>query len=62
MGDLGFGQKMGMMNDASLNLILDVLQSYNWRIGVYEQFPQLTVLRLESLILFLQYRTELGKK
>ncbi|KAL2044501.1 hypothetical protein N7G274_003206 [Stereocaulon virgatum] len=36
MGDYGFGQKMGMMKDASLTFILDVLQSYSWRMGVYE--------------------------
>ena len=50
------------MKDASLSFILDVLQSYSWRMGVYGQFPQLTVLRLESLTSFLPYRADLGKK
>ena len=62
MGDFGFGQKLRMLEDPSLGFVLDVLQSYSWRMGIYEQFPQLTVLQLESLTSILSYRTELGKK
>ena len=51
-----------MLEDPSLDFVLDVLQSYSWRMGIYEQFPQLTVLQLESLISMLSYRTELGKR
>ena len=62
MGDFGFGQNLRMLEDSSLGFVLDVLQSYSWRMGIYEQFPQLTVLRLESLTSILSYRTELGKR
>ena len=62
MGDFGFGQNLRMLEDPSLGFVLDVLQSYSWRMGVYEQFPQLTVLQLEPLTSMLSYRTELGKR
>lgn len=62
MGDFCFGQKIAMMKDQSLDFIFDVLGSYSWRMGVYEQFPQLTVLQLERLASLLLSGTELGKK
>lgn len=62
MGDFGFGQKLGLMKDPSLSFVLNVLQSYSWRMGIYEQFPQLTVLQLEYFTSLLSYRTEMGKK
>lgn len=62
MGDFCFGQKIAMMKDQSLDFIFDVLGSYSWRMGVYEQFPQLTVLQLERLASLFLSGTELGKK
>ncbi len=62
MGDFGFGQKLGLMKNPSLSFVLDVLQSYSWRMGIYEQFPQLTVLQLEYLTSLLSYRTEISKR
>lgn len=62
MGDFGFGQKLGMLSDPSLSFVLDTLQSYSWRMGIYDQYPQLTVLHLETLTSLLSYCTKLGKK
>ena len=62
MGDIGFGQKIGLMTNPTLTFILDVLRSYSWRMGVYEQFPELKMLQLETLTSWLQYGTELGKR
>ena len=62
MGDFGFGQKLGMLSDPGLSFVLEILQSYSWRMGIYDQYPQLTVLHLETLTSLLSYRTKLGKK
>ncbi|KAL9013516.1 MAG: hypothetical protein Q9173_001792 [Seirophora scorigena] len=62
MGDFGFGQKIGMMDDPSLGFILNILQKYSWRMGFYHQFPQLSSLNLESVTSFFLQRTEVGRK
>ena len=61
MGEFGFGQKIGMLTDLNLNFVLEVLRAYSWRMGVYEQYPQLNNLQLEALASLLQYGTELGR-
>lgn len=62
MDDFCFGQKKGMMKDQSLDYIFDVLGSYSWRMGVYEQFPQFPLLQLERLAPLFLSCTELGEK
>ena len=60
MGDFGFGQRLGMLGDPGLSFVLDTLQSYSWKIGIYVQYPQVIVLHLENLTSLLSYRTKLG--
>ena len=50
MLELGFGQKHDMMRDADAQFVIDILQNYNWRMGVCFQFPLLAKLHVESIV------------
>ena len=51
-----------MLSDPGLSFVLETLQSHSWRMATYDQHPQLTALRLETLTSLLSSHTKLGKK
>ncbi|KAI9874884.1 MAG: hypothetical protein M1830_009181 [Pleopsidium flavum] len=62
MCDFGFGQELGLQTDRSLDFIPDVLQNYSWRMGIYEQYPQLASLGVERYASLLRYGAGLQEK
>ncbi|KAI9812638.1 MAG: hypothetical protein M1827_004627 [Pycnora praestabilis] len=62
MCDFGFGQKVGLQTDRSLDYIPKALQNYSWRMGIYEQYPQLASLGVEKCASCFSYGLELKEK
>ncbi|MCJ1392072.1 hypothetical protein MMC18_004939 [Xylographa bjoerkii] len=61
MCDFGFGQNLGSQLNQDLSFIPRVFQSYSWRMGIYEQYPQLAYLGVERLASWFQYGKKLEK-
>lgn len=49
MSDFLFGQKIDVMTTPQLQLILDALGNYAWRMGIYKESPSLAGLRIERI-------------
>ena len=62
MCDFGFGQNIGLQRDRSLDYIPTVLQNYSWRMGIYEQYPQLASLGIERWASLLGYGGEIQQR
>lgn len=52
MSDFLFGQKIDVMTTPQLQLILDALGNYAWRMGIYKESPSLAGLRIEHIFGF----------
>ena len=50
MVDLGFGQKRDLIRHSDAEVLISILEGYNWRVGVYFQCPKLRHLQLEKLV------------
>ena len=50
MSDFAFGQKIDVMTTPGLQLILDALGNYAWRMGIYKESPSLARLQLERIL------------
>ena len=62
MCDFGFGQKISLQTDRSLDFIPKVLKNYSWRMGIYEQYPKLAKLNVEEILRLLRFGAELQTK
>lgn len=49
MSDFVFGQKIDVMTTPKLQLILDALGNYAWRMGIYKESPSLAGLQIERI-------------
>ncbi|MCJ1405443.1 hypothetical protein MMC11_008671 [Xylographa trunciseda] len=49
MSDFGFGQKIDLFANPDLDFVLDLLENYAWRMGIYKEFPFLRHLHLEKI-------------
>lgn len=50
MTDFVFDSKIGVMTDPELHLILNALENYAWRMGIYKKSPSLTGLHFEGIL------------
>ncbi|MCJ1382415.1 hypothetical protein MMC17_005528 [Xylographa soralifera] len=62
MCDFGFGLDPQLQLNRDLSFIPRVLQNYSWRMGIYEQYPQLAYLGVERLASWLQYDKKLENR
>lgn len=49
MSDFVFGQQIDVMTKPQLQLILDALGNYAWRMGIYKESPSLAGLQIERI-------------
>ena len=62
MGDFGFGQKTGLMDRPDDRYIINVMEAFSWRMGIYEQFPELENLQAELILRIWYYGSATRRK
>ena len=62
IADVGFGQKLRLLEQEELRFILDIFELYTYTIGLYEQWPELAALRLERLLLMKPHIRNIARK
>ena len=57
MADFGFGTGIGFLEDPTTHYILDILHLHAVKLGVYEQWPNLTSIGISSYIRWILIKT-----
>ena len=50
MSDFGFGTRIGLLENADIRFILEILQIHTIKLGVYEQWPRLSNMGIAKVI------------
>ena len=57
MADFGFGARIGLLEDADIRFILDILQIHTIKLGIFEQWPYLSKIGIANIMGIVLYVT-----
>ena len=57
MADFGFGTRIGLLENADIRFILDILQIHTIKLGIYEQWPYLSNIGIANVMGIVLYMT-----